>query len=318
MARLRDVPSVMRKPGPVAFCLRIWQQMNEDGIFVWASALAYSWLFAVFPFLIFLLSLVPYLPAHLRDSARASISSFTTSTLGNAAKVVNDNVAQVLSLPRHGWMGIGFIVSLWVSSGGMSMTMSALDQCYDIKRGRAFYIQRTLAMLLTIALIVMALAVIILLPVGAAVENWLIAHGMLSLPLRLGFDVARYALSLTFMFGVLAVIYHFGPNIKHRFAPMSPGAFFSVAVWILLDFAFRYYISKFAHYDQTYGAVGGVAILLFFFYIDALVLLIGAEINSEIDFQVLGVPEGTKDFRPAQGKSLVVEPASQPKLAEEL
>jgi membrane protein len=197
--------------------------------------------------------------------------------------------------------------------------MSALDQCYDIKRGRPFYKQRPLAMLLTIAMIVMALVVTVLLPGGAAAESWLIAHNMLPFPLRLGFDVARYALSLMFMLGVLAIIYHFGPNIKHRFAPITPGAVFSVAVWILLDFAFRYYISKFAHYDQTYGAVGGVAILLFFFYIDALVLLIGAEINSEIDFQVLGVPEGTRDFRIPKKKSPEAEPPpTQPKLAEEL
>jgi membrane protein len=303
MASLRDVGPVLRSYGTWAFAKRVVRQINEDGIFVWASALAYSWLFSVFPFLILLLSLVPYLPTSAKDSAHRVISGFITATLGKAAHTLNDNVDEVMRQPRRGWMIIGLAVSVWVASGGMAMTMSALDRCYEVKKGRPYYKQRALAIAITIGVAICVLAMIVLLPIGAAVEAWLRYQQILSEPLAIAFDLARYALSLLLAIFVLAIIYYFGPAIRQRFQMLSPGALFSAVVWIVLDLVFRFYVDRYARYDQTYGAVGGVAILLLFFYIDGLVLLIGAEINSEIDFERLGVPEGSSDFTgPPQGK----------------
>jgi membrane protein len=113
---------------------------------------------------------------------------------------------------------------------------------------------------------------------------------------------------------VLAVIYYFGPNIRQRFRLLTPGALFSAVVWILLDVVFRVYVDRYARYDQTYGTVGGAAILLLFFYLDGLVLLIGAEINSEIDFERLGVPSGSSDFTGPAKKSS----EKLPEIAKEL
>jgi membrane protein len=105
-------------------------------------------------------------------------------------------------------------------------------------------------------------------------------------------NVARYFLALLIMFAVLALTYHFGPTVRQQFVPLTPGAIFCVSVWLLLGWAFRKYLVEFGgaeNYARTYGAVAGAAILLLFFYVDALVLLIGAEINSEINYAVHGV-----------------------------
>src|SRR5580704_11685119 len=112
MASLRDVIPVMRSYGTWAFLKRVWQQINEDGIFVWASALAYSWLFSIFPFLILLLSLTPYLPESAKESAHNAISGFITSMLGKAAHTINDNVDSVMQQPRRGWLIIGLALSI--------------------------------------------------------------------------------------------------------------------------------------------------------------------------------------------------------------
>src|SRR5881394_3824781 len=114
------------------------------------------------------------------------------------------------------------------------------------------------------------------------------------------------------MFSVVNILYHWGPSIKQRFSYITPGAVFAVTVWILLAVGFRLYVDKFGKFNETYGTVGGVAILLLAFYIDAYVLLVGAEINSEIDFTVLGVPRGSRDFRTAcevKGECAVTEGA---------
>jgi membrane protein len=296
MATLHDLRPVFRSVGIWKFSKRVWQQIGEDNVFVLASALAYSWLFSIFPFLILLLSLVPYLPDRAKDMADKKVTQWVTRALGRDAPTINDNVQFVLQRPHHGWLGVSLIVALWVASGGMAMTMSALDHCYDLKVARPWYKQRSLAILLTILVAGLVLAVFILLPVGTAVELWLKSWRTFSWLVVLGFNVARYAIAIVLMLTILAIIYYFGPNIRQRFHVFTPGGIFSLVVWLLLDFGFRIYVDRFARYDQTYGAVGGVAILLLFFYIIALVLLAGAEINSEIDYETLGVPTGSTDF----------------------
>jgi membrane protein len=305
MARLKDVPRVMARVGPWEFTKRVWKEMIDDSVFVWASALAYAWLFAIFPFFIFLLTLVPYLPPAAKNQAEGPIHQAIAQMLPNkAADLVWQNIYNVMHQPRTGLLSTGILITIWAASGGMNMTMSALDRIYDVAKPRRFYHQRPVAVLLTIVVATLILAVLILLPVTTIVTNILrgtqfaseerlvlISRGML-----LALNVARYSLALVLMLAVLAIIYHFGPRVKQHFRAISPGAVFTIAVWMLLGFTFRIYVNKFGKYDKTYGTVGGVAILLLFFYIDALVLLVGAEINSEIDF-AMGVTRGSLDFR---------------------
>ena len=311
MASLHDVRPVLRSCGTWTFLKRLWHQIDEDNLLVWASALAYSWLFAVFPFLILLLSLVPYLPQNTRNSAKDEITKSISTMLGKEAETINANIGAVMNNPQTGWLGIGLVVSLWVAAGGMTMTMSALDRCYEVKKPRPFYKQRAIALALTIAVILSVVVIMVLMPIGALVGNWAASQKVISEPAKIAFDIARYIVSFCFSMVVLSLIYYFGPNIKQKFHFISPGALFSAVVWFVLDGVFRIYINRYAAYDKMYGTVGGAAILLLFFYIDALVLLIGAEINSEIDFERLGVPEGSTDFSKAVNPPL-------PTMAQEL
>jgi membrane protein len=247
------------------------------------------------------------LPDGAKAKARTEIAELVYQLPKEAADTVWTNVApkldQQLERPK-GWLTfVGLGVALWAASGGMAMTMAALDKCYELERGRPFYRQRPLAVLLTIGVAVLILAVVVLLPVGTAVKNWFIGRGYVTESNLIWitlFDIVRWLLALFFMVAALTLVYHVGPSVKHRFHWVTPGAVFCVVVWVLLGLAFRLYVDKYGKYEQTYGTVGGVAVLLLFFYVDSLVLLIGAEINSEIDFEVLKVKRGTRDFRPAE------------------
>jgi membrane protein len=315
MAKLHDLRPVFRSVGIWKFLKRVFQQVSEDNVFVLASALAYSWLFSIFPFLILLLSLVPYLPEKTKDMADKKVTEWVTHALGKEASIVNDNVQSVLHRRRHGWLGASLVIAIWVSSGGMAMTMAALDQCYDLKDFRPWYKQRPLAIFLTSLVAVLLLGVLLLLPVASGVELWLKSWRTFSLPIVIAFNLIRYGIAVALMLTILAIIYHFGPNIRQKFHIFTPGGIFCLVVCLLLDLLFRIYVAKYARYDQTYGTVGGAAILLLFFYIIALVLLVGAEINSEIDYEVLGVPLGTRDLRgpPRQPRlDLPAAPAQEP------
>jgi len=322
MARLRDIPSVWRSVGPFKFLWRVYQQIWEDNVLVWASALAYSWLFAIFPFILFLLTLIPYLPAQAKQSARHAIEhaiaqlpgsesgGATTRSSFSARQTVETFVIprmnKMLDHPQQGLLSIGLIITLWAASGGMATTMAALDKCYDVKKPRPFYLSRPIAILMTVVVASMILVVVALIPIGTLVRNWTLNHtsflrietlvSSFNGAIVFAFDFSRWIIALALMFLSLAITYHYGPSFKGKWQLITPGAVFCVVVWIVLGMGFRYYIERWGKYNETYGAVGGVAILLLLFYLDAVVLLVGAEINSEIDFAMLNLPKDVHEF----------------------
>lgn len=310
MARLRDAGSVIRKVGPWKFIWRIYQRMNEDNLLVWASALAYSWLFSLFPFLIFVLTLMPYMPAPLKEGTEKRVHYAVMQLPPKASEAVWTGIEPImhrlLHQPPRGLLSTGLIVMIWAASSGMSMTMQAMDKCWKTDSCRPYYKQRGLAILLTIIEASLMLGILLLLPIGTIVTHWIIAHiqqvaDFLSAHLAGRFastshfisthveallvvwDVLRYLVALILMFLATALVYYFGPSGPRRFLWTTPGAIFAIAVWLILGWLFRIYVTHFGKGYQAYGTVGGVAILLLFFYIDAVVLLLGVEIDSEIE-----------------------------------
>lgn len=174
-----------------------------------------------------------------------------------------------------------------------------MDRCYELDHARPYYRQRPFAVLLTLLVALLVITIILLIPIGTLVIHWLQEQGQwyISTPLLWIWRIVRYPLAILAMFSILNILYHFGPAIRQEYTFITPGAVFCVAMWVLMGLGLRYYIDNYARYNETYGTLAGAAIMLLLFYLDALVLLIGAEINSEIDYEVLGVPRGSRDFR---------------------
>jgi membrane protein len=284
MAALRDVLPAVRAVGPIPLFRDIWVRSNANDLFTLAAAMAYSWLFAIFPFLLFLLTLAPYLPRQQKDYARMQISNSIRRVLPHeGAATLLDGLNAVLDQPRTGLLSVGLVVTLWAASGGVAMTMYAMDRVYEAPRPRPFYTQRPVAIVLTVVLTVLLLLVLLLMPVASAVLHYLAAARFVPHRLLEGLNLARHGLAMLLMFCVLALLYRFGTVVRTKLILFSPGAIFTVAVWLLLAAAFSFYVNRFGSYQKTYGTLGGVAILLLFFYVDALVLMLGAEINASVD-----------------------------------
>ena len=353
MARLKDISHVWTRIGPWTFAKRVYSQMMRDNLLVWSAALAYSWLLAVFPFLIFCLSLLPLLPERVAGVAikpeRAQIEKFINAALvtgedplaaatsiepededvqiplapaeqqdpagtqptdikpeqpgvqpATITSTISEIIERILSQPNPRLATISLLVALFTASGGMAMTMAGLDKCYDVRddRRRPIWRARPMAMFLTMVMGAMILSALILIPLGDAILGVASRSGLggyrvvgilwLTAPLR-------YVLGLLLLFGVLALVYRLGPSVRTRLRLFSPGSIFCVAMWILTAVAFRIYLGYFGAaetYAKTYGAVAGVAVLMLLFYLSALFLLLGAEINAEIDFVKLGIRSG--------------------------
>jgi membrane protein len=310
MARLRDVPVVLRTVGPVPFLKRIVREVLDDNLFTMAGGLAYAWLFAIFPFLVFLMNLFPLLYKKREEAAQTKqgMKVFLDAALPDPAAAtlwnhMDKRIDAIIESPS-GWIAsVSLLVALWAASKGIGVTMAAMERCYELERGRAFYTRRPIAFGLTVMVSGLVMLLVLLLPAGAAFKNWATQHGEgVSRWAIWVFDFARGGLAVGVVLLILALFYHFGPSVKHRWTFLSPGSVFVFATWVLVGLLFRYYVNHFGRtkYEETYGSVGGAAILLLLFYIDALVLLIGAQINSEIDFDVLKVPRGSRNFLPAE------------------
>jgi membrane protein len=314
MARLRDIPTVFRTMGFIPFVKKVYFEINDDNLFTWAASLAYSWLFAIFPFFVFLLTLIPLLKPAWKQEAIQRINS-AVNTLPRETQItlhtyLDPKLNELLFQPPPaitGILSLGLLVTIWAASGGLNTTMAAMNKCYDVEKPRPFYKQRPLAVVLTIIVATMILAVVLLIPIGTLVTRQLTtgAETMLNtispgastattLPASAQkflnpvwivlWQILRYSIGVLLMLGVVAIVYHFGPNVKQRWRIITPGSVFTVASWILLGLVFRIYVDKYGKYSQTYGTVGGVAVLLLLFYLDSLMILIGAEINAEIDY----------------------------------
>jgi membrane protein len=309
MASLRDVPVVMRTVGPRVFARRIVREILDDNLFTLAAGLAYSWLFAIFPFLIFLLNLFGYVAGNKLDKLPDGLEVFLRAALPDPAANLlwthmEERMVKVAANPSGWAMLISLAVALWAASGGVAVTMAAMEKCYELEKGRAFYKRRPMAFGLTLMVSGLVIVLVLLLPAGAAFKSWMLdtdSQRVSYWGLR-AFDLVRGGMAIAVVLLILALLYHFGPSVKHRWQFVTPGAVFVLATWVLVGLGFRYYVNHFGKtkYEETYGSVGGAAILLLLFYIDALVLLIGSQINSEVDFEVLNVPRGTRNFRIAE------------------
>ncbi len=325
MASVSEYKAAFRQIGALAFVKNVIKEIGKDGLTTWAAALAYNWIFSIFPFLIFLLSLIAFIPgnkqARIHQVEKLLAESLPNTTAGKEAAELKNGAKDpqhsenmiVAEIPRllqnqsGGLLSFSLILTLWSASSGMATTMSALNRCYDINVDRPFYIQRPIAVLITLIVMALIIAVIILLPIVGAflklIETQpdkvpfvgLTVAKYLSWPLIMLILVIRSLISIALLFLAVSVIHYFGPKLKSGFRYITPGSVFTVVTWLLLGLAFKLYVEKLGAttYARTYGAVGGAIILLLSFYLDALVLLIGAEINSEFDFVMYGRPGGT-------------------------
>lgn len=293
MAKFRDLVFVLRRVGLTKFAKRLIGEVSTDNVFTNAAAMAYAWVFAIFPMLIFLMSLVPYLPKKFRDATPDYIGQTMYGAGMTYAIVgpVQETAKNLLTNTHGGLLSFGLLLTLYAASGGMNTTMAALDTAMDIDKFRPFWLKRIIAMVLTVFTGLSFFVVIVMLPVGTIITKLLtdyvhylpqVVQGWMTSKMLILTTVIRYAIGLTVMQIMIGVLYQFGPSRRQPVRFFTVGSIFTAIGWIATGYALRYYFSVTKTYDKTYGAVAGMVIMLMVFYLDAAILLIGAELDTEI------------------------------------
>jgi membrane protein len=182
-----------------------------------------------------------------------------------------------------GLLTFGFAMALWSSSAALVSLIDALNQAYDIEEARPWWKVRLTAMWLTIALAALVLVSFALVIGGPALAEWLAQRTGLGSVFEWTWKIAQWPLVIALVATALGLLNYFGPDAEQDWAWISPGALLATVVWLVASLAFKVYVANFADYNQTYGSLGGIIVLMLWFYLSGLAILIGAEMNAEIE-----------------------------------
>lgn len=258
---------------------RTWRESNEDNVFGGAAELAYYFMLALFPMLIFLTSLVGFLPG----AQQAIFDALSKIVPGEAWNLVNQTLTDVVTNSNGGLLSFGVLGTVWAASSGVSSVMGTLNTAYDAKEERSYVKMRLTALGLTVALALLVMGGAALMMFSHKLGDWLASALGLGNFFAIISTVAGYIVAIALLFIGIGLLYYFGPNVKQDWHWITPGAIFAVAGIIIGSLVFSVYLKLGPKYSATYGSLGAVIILMLWLYLVGLVLLIGGEINSEIE-----------------------------------
>jgi len=265
---------------------RVWRGLFEDRVFGWAAELGFYFLFALFPTLICASSILGLVARSAHQFYGQLLGHLAivipTSAMGAVLKTFNETTSAASS----GKVTFGLIAAIWSASVGVSAVQETLNAVYNIEDSRSYMVARLQAIGLTILVILMVTAGLCSMLGGDYFAN-LIDHTVHDAILRVAGTVAIRLISWTLASILLAltfaVLYYWAPDCNMKWHWITPGAVIGIAGWLLASLGFRLYLHYFNTYSVTYGSLGAVVILLMWFYITGLMLLIGAEVNSQIE-----------------------------------
>jgi membrane protein len=260
---------------------RVLAQVKEDRLVLISAGVAFFSLLAIPPLLIAALSIygIVTTPQELQQQ----LSQLSDVLPSDARTIVRQQLSTITSASSSalGWSALlGVLVALWSASGGMGNLVEALNVAYDEEETRGFFRRRLLALLFVFGAILM---------VGAAVVlGGLVPALVADLPtvLRVAAQAASWLLLALLVMAALTVLYRYGPNRDQpEWHWASWGAVIATVVWVVASAGFFFYASNFGSYNRTYGAIAGVIIVMLWLLISALAILLGAEINAEMEKQ---------------------------------
>ncbi|HKO98923.1 MAG TPA: YihY/virulence factor BrkB family protein [Pyrinomonadaceae bacterium] len=263
---------------------RVWSEIQEDEVFGRAAQLAYYFLLALFPLLLFLTSVIGLLIGS-GEGLRNSLFTYLGKVLPSSAlDLVRTTVFEVSTASSGGKIAFGILAALWAASNGMGAITQALNIAYDVKESRPWWKQRLTAVNLTIALSVLIISALLLVLYGGRISEYLADTYGLADTFTTTWKILQWPLVLAFVLLAFALIYYFAPDVKEqKWIWVTPGAVLGVGLWLAVSFGFRIYLHFFDSYSNTYGTLGAVIILMLWLYLTGAAILIGGEINSEIE-----------------------------------
>jgi len=268
--------------GVVDFAKETFQHSGEDNLGAFAGNLTYNGLFALFPFLIFLVSLLGLF--HATSLVDSMIQQFHQAVPAKVTTLLEVIAHGVTKNKSTGKFTVGAIVSLlvaiWGASGACRAVMNAMNVMYHVRETRPIWKQYLLSVALAVGATILFIGALVLVIFGPRIGSALADRVRLGAEFTSVWNVVQWPALLFFVLLAFALIYDFAPNVKLAFKLFTPGALVAVTIWLLFSLLFSLYVNNFGSFDRTYGTLAGLIILLLYMYYSAFIVLLGAEINQ--------------------------------------
>lgn len=264
--------------------VRVWNEMSRDDVFGDAAKLAYYFLLALFPLLIFLTSAIGLIVGS-ETSMRNTLFQYLARVMPSSAfQLIDSTMLEVTNSSSAGKLSFGLLLALWAASNGMGAITEALNTAYDVEETRSWWKRRLAAVLLTIGLSVLIIGALALVIGGGRLADYLAAFFGFSSAFTWAWKILQWPIALVFILTAFALIYYFAPDVRDQdWKWITPGSVIGLALWLFASFGLKGYLHFFNSYSTTYGSLGAVIILMLWLYLTGLAVLIGGEVNAEIE-----------------------------------
>lgn len=271
-------------PGFSGFSLyEIWkafrQQLRKTSLLERAAAISYNIVMAIPPTLVFVFTLIPYLPISNQfiQELYTLIRDLVPGKENNV--IIIQFLEDFLKQPRNGLLSLGLLLALFFSSNAMMGILRTFDKDYDGFEKTNRLEKRKIALLLTIVSFILFFVFILLLIAQGVVLHWI---GIRSDALRIIIINARWLIILLLIFFIISIIYRHGPSVTKKWPLITPGSVFATTLMLLATFLFSYWVDNFSNYNKLYGSISTIFILMTLIYVNALVVLMGFELNVAV------------------------------------
>ena len=252
--------------------------IRKDNCLGLAGQLAFFSLLSLFPALLFFVALISYLP--VENATAELLSALGTVAPNEFVELLRTQLDDLAREGQAGLLTLGFAGAFWSSSTAMVAIIDALNRAYNVPEWRPWWRRRVVAFMLTVALTIFTSISLALILIGPNIADRIARRfGVAPLVAAL-WTIARWPVMIFCVVLGLDLVYYFAPNRKSYWSWLTPGSVIATALWILSSFAFKFYVTNLRNFNVTYGAIGGVIVVLLWLYVSGLALLIGAELNS--------------------------------------
>jgi membrane protein len=282
---------------------RTVKESVADDVMSLAAQLAYYFFLSLFPALLFLVSLASFFPvANLVDEAVKYLGGVAPP---DVIKFLLDQIHQISESDDGGILTFAFLFTIWSSSGAMMSIISTMNTAYDIDESRPWWKTRLIAVGLTVGLAVFILVSFALVIAGPTLAERVANAMHLGPVFEWSWKILQWPVVFALVVSAIAIIYHYAPDAEQDWVWITPGAVLATLLWLAISLGFKIYLANWGNYNETYGALAGVIILLLWFYLSGVAILVGAELNAEIEHSSpYGKAPGEKV--PGQKKSIGV------------
>lgn len=259
----------------IDFGQMLFKRTMEHDVSGMAAQLAFFFLLSVFPLLIFLSTLVPFFPI-TEDYIITYLSEYVPE---ESMLVISSQLDRIMTSSGT-LLSVGIIGTLWTASNALNGITKAFNVAYDIVDTRKFFFTRLLSMVLTIGMIFVFILALLLPVFGKQIGIYIFSYIGVSEAFLDIWDTIRWVLSTLVLFLMFLILYRVFPSMKLKRRMVLPGALFATVGWNIGSFGFSYYVNNFGNYSNTYGSLGGIIVLMLWFYMLAFVIILGGEINA--------------------------------------